>query len=214
MNQTTTAALSAADQKWVSGLVQEGLLTEPQLQKALAFQQTTGGDLREILPKLGFVREHLLVQMLAREHQMHFIDPEGHELDDELMQKIPRQVLERHLMLPLKRGDEAVLLAVTDPNDFAAVDEVQFLAARSVEPALAPRSSVRKALNQYYQREGVRRRAAPRPSPEREAAEKVMALEADVLLKALALSLVEAGQVDVKRLLHFAALARGGDVDA
>src|SRR5207249_12159485 len=78
------------------GLVQAGLLSEAQLRNALEFQQKTGGDLRDILPKLGHIREAVLVQFIAKEQHMHFVDPETVEIDEELMAKIPREVIERH----------------------------------------------------------------------------------------------------------------------
>src|SRR5512140_1557396 len=89
-------------------LLKEGLLNEPQLRHALEFQRATGGDLRDILPKLGYLREAVLVQFIAKFQHMHFVDPEVIEVDEELMSKIPRDVIERHQIVPLK-GENGVV---------------------------------------------------------------------------------------------------------
>jgi hypothetical protein len=188
-------------------LLREGLITEAQLKHALEFQRQTGGDLRDILPKLGYVREHVLVQHIAREKHMHFVDPEAAEVDDELMAKIPREVIEKHQIVPL-RSEHGVLLALSDPDDFAAIDEIQFLTSRPIESALAPRASIRKSINQYYQRDEARRKRAAAGQGAAGGAhmQKVLALPTDALLKGLVLALIEKGQVDAESVLAYAAL--------
>lgn len=202
----------SADRKLGESLLREAIISEPQLKHALEFQRTTDGELRDILPKLGYVRDHVVVQYIAREKHMQFVDPEGGEVDDDLMGKIPRDVIERHQIVPLK-GEHGIVLALSDPDDFAAIDEIQFLTNRPIESALAPRSSIRKAINQYYQREEVRRKraaagvASAGTSTTADHLPQVLALSGDALLKGLALALIEKGQVDPEAILAYAALA-------
>jgi hypothetical protein len=189
-------------------LVREGLLSDAQLKHAFELQRTTGGDLRDILPKLGYVREPVLVQYLAREQHMHFVDPETVEVDEELMAKIPRAVIERHQIVPLK-GENGVLVALSDPDDFQALEEVQFLSSRPVESALAARSSIRKAINQHYQRVEARKKGDERSKTAGDFARRILALPGDTLLRALVLAHVEKGAIDADRLLAHAAEAEG-----
>lgn len=188
-------------------LVREGLLSDAQLKHAFELQRTTGGDLRDILPKLGYVREAVLVQYLAREQHMHFVDPETVEVDEELMAKIPRAVIERHQMVPLK-GENGVLLALSDPEDLQAIEEVQFLSSRPVESALAARSSIRKAINQHYQRAEARRKGDEKQRSVSDGARRILALPGDTLLRALVLTLIEKGEIEADRLL-----AHAGEVE-
>jgi len=187
-----------------AALVREGLLTEAQLRHALDLQRTTGGDLRDLLPKLGYVLETVLAEHIARHHKMHFIDPEAAEVDIELMAKIPAAILERHQIVALK-SENGVLLALSDPDDFQAIDEVQFLTNRPVESALAPRSAIRKVLNQVHERAEVRRKGAEKAKAQADGARRLMALSQETLLRALALTLVEKGEVALDRLLAHAA---------
>jgi hypothetical protein len=222
-------------------LLQEGLISEAQLAKALDFQRATGGDLKDILVKLGFVRDIVLTDYIARQQHMHAVDPEAMEVDDELMSKIPRDVIERHQILALKSGAGTVLLALSDPNDFQAIDEIQFLTSRPVESALAPRASIRKVINLYYQRlersrashaAAAAATAAPATAGpagtaggpgaggggapaalvpvDPEAVRAVQAMPSDTLLRALVLTLIEAGRIPAERLLAHAAQLEGG----
>jgi hypothetical protein len=212
--RAAVAADLTADRKLGESLLKEGVITEAQLRHALEFQRTTGGDLRDILPKLGYVRENVLVQYIAREKHMHFADPETAEVDDEFMAKIPKELIEKHQIVPLK-GEHGITLALSDPDDFAAIDEIQFLTNRPIDSALAPRASIRKAINQYYQREEVRKKRAASGAPgaaEKASAvadhlPKILALPSDALLKGLALALVEKGQVEAEAILAYAQLA-------
>ncbi len=203
-------------------LLREGLLNEAQLKHAFDFQRTTGGDLRDILPKLGYVRESVMVQYIAKDQHMHFVDPETSEVDEELMAKIPRDLIEKHVIVPLKGEGNRILLAISDPDDFAAIDEVQFLTNRSIESALATRSSIRKAVNQYYARASARRKGEAELVAATAAAEKaaaaapagpaagrarpdgtrrLLAVPGDVLLRALVLTLIEKGEIEAEKLL-------------
>ncbi len=205
----TVPPLADADRALGEALLKEGLVTEAQLKHAFEFQRQTGGELRDILPKLGYVREHVLVQYIAREKHIHFVDPEAAEVDDELMAKIPREVIERHQIVPL-RSEHGVLLALSDPDDFAAIDEIQFLTSRPIESALAPRAAIRKAINQYYQREDARRKRAAAIQGGGAGGpahiQKVLALPSDALLKGLVLALIEKGEVEAESILTYASL--------
>lgn len=204
-------------------LLREGLLNEAQLKHAFEFQKTTGGDLRDILPKLGYVRETVLVQYIAKEQHMHFVDPEAAEIEEDLMSKIPREVIEKHQIVPLK-GENRVLLAISDPDDFQAIDEVQFLTNRPVESALAARSSIRKVINQYYSKSEARKRgdepgARPRVDGNRGEGNqrRLLTLPGDVLIRALVMTLIEQGDIEAEKLFghvteveQAATAARGG----
>lgn len=127
-------------------LVGRGLMTEAQLATALDFQRSLGGDLRNIVVRLGFVSDSALVGLVTD-------DPAGPtEIADELidigaLKTISQEVLEKHQVVPLRSPDTHVLLvAMADPNDLLAIEELQFLVNKSVEPAVASPAAIRQAL--------------------------------------------------------------------
>ncbi|GIW72967.1 MAG: hypothetical protein KatS3mg102_2509 [Planctomycetota bacterium] len=208
MDGSTTESASVED-GIVSELLRDGLITEQQLAQAREFQGSTGGELDQVLVKLGFVEEEELVRRIARQQRMHFVSPTDEQIDHELLARIPRQVIERHQILPLK-GENGVLLALTDPNDFQAIDEVQFLTNRPVETALAPRSTIRRVIQQYYQRAEGRRRLGLKPEEKlSHELRAVVRMPQERLLKALVLTLIAKGEIDLKELLANAIRVEG-----
>ena len=133
-------------------LKERGLITEAQLKTALDYQVSTGGGLSEILLKLGFIKDDALNRAIAEEEHVPLVDISRESIDHGAVGKIPRAVLEKHQIVPIRHqhGEETILLAMADPSDFEAVQEVQFLTNCRVETALAPRAAVKRAINQYF----------------------------------------------------------------
>lgn len=183
-------------------LLEQGRLTAEQLEQARElWASSRGATLGEVLARLGAVPEEEFTRCLAAAHRLRFIEPEEAQLDLELLERIPRQVIERHLILPLK-GEHGVLLALTDPNDFQAIDEVQFLTNRPVETALASRGAVRRLIHRHYQRLEGQRRLGLKPD-EKLSREQlaIVHMPLERLLKALVLTWIEQGQIDQMQLL-------------
>lgn len=131
-------------------LVRENLMTPAQLKTALEFQKSLGGDLRSIVIKLGYVKDSVIAGVVAQEEHVATsseITPEV--LDYVALREIPRAVLEKHQVVPLRGEDgSSLVLAMADPNDLRAIEEIQFLVNRAVEPAVATKAAIRKTLNQ------------------------------------------------------------------
>ncbi len=131
-------------------LLKEGLLTEAQMKTALEYQRSLGGKLQEIIGKLGFVDDRRLNSFIARREHMHTIDVRDRTIDADLMRRIPREVIQRHEVIPFRQSDHAILLAMSEPMDYEAVEEMQFLTSCTVETALAPRSQILEAIARFY----------------------------------------------------------------
>ncbi|MEM7166449.1 MAG: hypothetical protein AAF581_13370 [Planctomycetota bacterium] len=127
-----------------------GLMTQEQLKTAQEYQASLGGRLADIIVKLGFVAEPELNRVVARCERVHSLDVVGRTPDRELMELIPRRIIEEHLVLPFRQGDDAILLAMSEATDFAVIEEIQFLTNRKVESALAPRTQIREQIVRYY----------------------------------------------------------------
>src|SRR5436190_15791786 len=81
-------------------------------------------------------------------------------IDPEVIQLVPRHVAERHGVVPLARDNGALLLAMVDPNDVIALDEIRSLTGYTCRPLMFPQEQVRQAIARYYAGEGVSSTAA------------------------------------------------------
>jgi type IV pilus assembly protein PilB len=134
-------------------LVREKLITAEQLKKALSFQESLGGDLRDIIVKLGFVKAGVVSSLVAVQQNVQSIEIDEAEVDDALMAKIPAERLEQHQFVLLRSTGQDLTMAMADTNNIQAIEEVQFLTNRVVEPRLAPKGSIRSAINRFQQRQ-------------------------------------------------------------
>lgn len=192
-------------------LVRENLMTPAQLRTAEEYRDQLGGDLRSIVVKLGYVKDSVLASVVAQEEHVGAASAElGAEvLDFDAIKAIPRAVLEKHQVLPLRSDDgTALVLAMADPNDLRAIEEVQFLVNRAVEPAVATKSAIRKTLNLLPELLRQQEARAAAPAPQRAAtavpADKLKALEKvpfEKLVRAWVILQVERGQLPLDDLL-------------
>jgi type IV pilus assembly protein PilB len=182
-------------------LIRENLITESQLKTALDFQKSLGGGLKEILIKLGFVKDSVLSSLIAEQQHMHTIDISDKEVDAELMEQIPKNILERHQVVPLKSHEGTVLLAMSDPNDYRAIEEIQFLTNRRVETALAPRAAIRKAVNQYYELTAQREAGKATISLSQDRLKTILSMSTDTLIKSIILTLIENGTFTAEEII-------------
>ena len=131
-------------------LIEAYLMTEEQLKTALDFQNTLGGDLRSIVVKLGYVKDSVLASLVAQEEHVETASAEitADVIDFDAIKLLPKAVLEKHQVIPLRSvGTTHLVLAMSDPNDLNAIEEIQFLVNRTVEPAVTTKHAIRKALN-------------------------------------------------------------------
>lgn len=193
-------------------LLREGLISEAQLKTALEYQRALGGRLHEIIGKLGFVEEKPLNDFVARSQHMHTIDVSGRVIDEELLRRIPREVIERHEVIPFRQSDESILLAMSEAMDYQAIEEIQFLTRCKIETALAPRSQVLAAITRFYDEhpeiDASPAPATPPPLPEggeadgeadgeAEGPEELVSRISDPTVAALARALLKSGALHV-----------------
>lgn len=138
------------DERLGEELVEAKLLTPAQLQTVLDYQKSLSGRLTDIVLKLGFVDEESLNAFIADRERMHTVKLDGRIIDVDLMGKIPRWVIERHCVIPFRQTEDTILLAMSEPSDYQAVEEIQFLTNCRIETGLAPRSQMREMINRFY----------------------------------------------------------------
>lgn len=190
-------------------LVRENLMTPAQLKTALDFQKQLGGDLRSIVVKLGFVKDGVLAGLVAQEeHVAASSELTAEVIDFDAVRAMPRAVLEKHQVVPLRSDGSSLVLAMADPNDLRAIEEVQFLVNRAVEPAVTTKAAIRKTLNQLNDllKQHEAKAAAVRPGavPGAIPADRLKALRdlpLEKLVRAYVLMQAERGQLPIDDLL-------------
>jgi type IV pilus assembly protein PilB len=146
-----TATAAATTDKLGEILVREGLISQEQLKKALAEQRGTGMRLGYTLVKLGFVEETEVTKMLARQYRMPAVDLSRFEVDAKILKLIPADIASKHVVLPLKREGRTLTVAIADPNNVTAIEDIKFITRCDIFPVIAGEFTLRNAIDKYYQ---------------------------------------------------------------
>jgi type IV pilus assembly protein PilB len=147
--RTTTAAITP--DKLGDILVRDGLITADQLKRALAEQRNSGMRLGYTLVKLGFVEETEITKMLARQYRMPAVDLSRFEVDQKILKLISADIAAKYAVLPLKREGRTLTIAIADPNNVAAIEDIKFITRCDIFPVIAGEYTLRNAIDKYYQ---------------------------------------------------------------
>ena len=147
--RTTTAALTP--DKLGDILVRDGLITADQLKRALAEQRSSGMRLGYTLVKLGFIEETEITKMLARQYRMPAVDLSRFEVDQKILKLITSDIANKYTVLPLKREGRTLTIAIADPNNVAAIEDIKFITRCDIFPVIAGEYTLRNAIDRYYQ---------------------------------------------------------------
>jgi len=147
MAQTTRGA---AQDRFGEFLVKAGKIDESQLQEALALQDKEGGRLGTNLVKIDAISEKDLVDTLAKHFGVPAVDLSQMEIDDSVIKIIPADIARKYTILPVSKAGATVTLAMIDPTNVFAMDDVKFMTGYRVEPVVASEAALRGAIDQYY----------------------------------------------------------------
>ena len=147
MAQTTRGA---AQDRFGEFLVKAGKIDESQLREALALQDKEGGRLGTNLVKIDAISEKDLVDTLAKHFGVPAIDLSQMEIDDSVIKIIPADIARKYTILPVSKAGATVTLAMIDPTNVFAMDDVKFMTGYRVEPVVASEAALRAAIDQYY----------------------------------------------------------------
>ncbi|MGD8699332.1 MAG: type IV-A pilus assembly ATPase PilB [Gemmatimonadales bacterium] len=133
-------------------LVREGLITEEQLRRALTEQRNNGSRLGYTLVAMGFVSETDLTRVLARKYRVKAVDLSRiSEIDARVISLVKPEIATRHLVLPLRRMGRTLTVAMSNPTNLDAIDELRFSTGYDIEPVVAGEYSLKKAVEKYYE---------------------------------------------------------------
>lgn len=131
-------------------LVGAHLLTDEQLEKALLAQKKEGGRLGSIIVKLGYLNEEHLLRFLSQKYSIPAIDLNKCEIDPSIVKLVPQEVVQKHQVIPVKRSGSTLSLAMVDPTDVLAIDDIKFMTGYDIEPMVASEASIITAINRFY----------------------------------------------------------------
>ncbi len=131
-------------------LVKTGKVNPLQLQEALALQKEQGGRVGSLLVKLGHLSEYDLVEALAQHFGVPAIGLDGIEIDEVVIKIVPADIARKYTILPVSKAGATITLAMIDPTNVFAMDDVKFMTGYRVEPVVASETSLRNAIDRYY----------------------------------------------------------------
>ncbi|MBM2837191.1 MAG: tapB, partial [candidate division NC10 bacterium] len=138
-------------------LLKANLITPEQLDRALAQQKTSGGRIGSNLARLGYISEEEVASFLSRQFGVPPADLSNVKIDPAVLKLVPAELADKHLLIPLSRAGSVLTIAMANPSDIFAIDDVRFMTGYNVKPMVAPESSIRNALNRYYDTAGLAR---------------------------------------------------------
>src|SRR5262250_1524022 len=131
-------------------LVRENLISPQNLSEALDYQREHGGRLGFNLVKLGLVSDDMITAVLSRQYGIPSVNLELFQIDDSVLRLIPQEVAQKHSVLPLSRVGATLTLAMVDPTNVFAMDDVKFMTGLNVEPVVVAEASIQQAIAKYY----------------------------------------------------------------
>lgn len=132
-------------------LVREKLITHEQLKNALEEQKKSGGRLGYNLTKLGYISEENLTAFLSRQYGIPTIDLSAQDIDSEVLKLIPEDVAQKYQILPVSRTGSTLVVAMADPSNIFAIDDIKFLTGYNVEPLVASDAAIKTTIDKLYE---------------------------------------------------------------
>jgi type IV pilus assembly protein PilB len=135
-------------------LVRENLISLQQLQKAQEEQKSKGGRIGYHLTKLGFIEESDLTDFLSKQYGVPSINLKDFEIDVEVIKLLTKEVAEKHQCIPVNRAGASLILAMSDPSNIYAIDDIKFITGYNVEVVVASEQAIKEATEKYYAEKG------------------------------------------------------------
>ncbi|MDI6890445.1 MAG: type IV-A pilus assembly ATPase PilB [Thermodesulfovibrionales bacterium] len=131
-------------------LIASNVISEEQLKEALDLQRRQGGRLGTNLVKLGYITEEKLVAFLSRQYNVPAINLSDYKVDPSLLKLIPVDMARKYPIMPVARVGATLTIAMADPSNVFAVDDVKFRTGYNVEVVVSSESSILNSISTYY----------------------------------------------------------------
>ncbi len=131
-------------------LIEHGIINQGHLEKALAVQKERGGLIGEILVELGFAKEEDIAQALTVQYGFPYLPLNNYEISQEIVNIIPARVARQYLLIPIDKIGNNLTIAMSNPLNVHAVEDVELLSCCSVQLFVSTSSDIKKAIEKYY----------------------------------------------------------------
>ena len=132
-------------------LLEENLVTQEQLDKALKDQEVHGGRLGTNLMKLGYITEKQLISILSKQYNVPGVDLSTMDIEDGVLKLIPSNIATKYELIPLSRIGKTLTVAMVNPDDIFALEDIKFSTGFEVQPVVTTEISIRNALEKFYE---------------------------------------------------------------
>ncbi len=133
-------------------LLERGVINRKELEKALAYQKEHGGLMGQVLIQLGFVTEDEVALALTAQYGFPYLPLANYEIDDDLTTIIPEPVARQYCLIPVDRIGNALTLAMADPSNVQAIEDIETLTKCVVQTFVSTPSDIQAAIEKYYKR--------------------------------------------------------------
>jgi type IV pilus assembly protein PilB len=137
-------------EKLIDILINGKLVSQKDLDRAVEIQKRAGGNLGKVLTENGFLSERDLMVVLSRQLNMPPIDLSKYRINRELLQLIPEKIARRYCMIPISKLGSVLTVAMSDPFNIFAIDEIKALTSFMIDPVIATENDINQAINTYY----------------------------------------------------------------
>lgn len=131
-------------------LIERGIIDQVQLNQALAVQREKGGLIGEILVELGFAKEDEIAQTLTAQYGFPYLPLSNYDINPEVANIIPGRVARQYLLIPIDKIGNNLTLAMSNPLNIQAIEDVELLSGYSVQTFVSTSSDIKKAIEKYY----------------------------------------------------------------
>jgi len=131
-------------------LVREKLISLSQLRTAQEEQQKGGGNLGYTLAKLGYISDDEITNFLSQQYRVPTIDLADYEIDADIIKLVSKEQCEKHRVVPVSRTGNSLIVAMADPTNLHAIDDLKFLTSYNIEPVIASETAILATIEKYY----------------------------------------------------------------
>jgi type IV pilus assembly protein PilB len=131
-------------------LVKEKLITPLQLKKAMEGQRSAGGRLGHELTKLGYIDQNELTAFLSKQYGVPSINLGDIDIEADVLKLIPKEVVTRHHVIPVNRSGNILIVAMAEPDNYYAIDDLKFITKFNIEVVVASEQAIQDAVAKYY----------------------------------------------------------------
>ena len=131
-------------------LVRQKLISLQQLRKAQEEQRKGNTTLGYALAKMGFVSDDQITDFLSKQYRVQTVDLKEYEIDGDVIKLVTQDVCLRHKIIPVSRAGSSLIVAMSDPSNLHAIDDIKFLTGYNVEPVVASEAAIVEAIETYY----------------------------------------------------------------